>query len=129
MVRACGCATVCTSMLSATGYSAPIHLYSSLNSRLTLTHTSQLREVNLCVGKEWYRFPSSFFLPQRFHTNFHNLVTNCMMCRWKLRFIRSEFKGQLPQQYSSDPSVIPDHMNDMNKEETSRYVSITDYNS
>jgi len=23
----------------------------------------QLKEVNLCVGKEWYRFSSSFFLP------------------------------------------------------------------
>lgn len=21
--------------------------------------------VNLCVGKEWYRFPSSFFLPEK----------------------------------------------------------------
>ena len=21
------------------------------------------KEINLCVGKEWYRFPSSFFLP------------------------------------------------------------------
>lgn len=23
----------------------------------------QDRDVNVCVGKEWYRFPSSFFLP------------------------------------------------------------------
>ena len=27
--------------------------------------------------------------------------------------------GQLPKQYSSDPSGIPDHMNDMNREEPS----------
>ena len=75
---------------------------------------------------------ASFFHKGSTVTNFHNLVTNCIICRWKLRFIRSEFKGQLPQQFSSDPSVIPDHMNDMNKEETSRYVStisITEYNS
>ena len=67
-------------IFSATGYSAPIHLYSSLNSRPILTYASQLGEVNLCVG-------------------------------------------QLPKQYSSDPSGIPDHMNDMNREEPSRYVS------
>ena len=45
--------------------------------------------------------------------------------RWKLRFIRSEFRGQLPQPYSPHKNatwVIPDHMNDMNLEETSRYV-------
>lgn len=23
-------------------------------------------EMNLCIGKEWHRFPSSFFLPDRY---------------------------------------------------------------
>lgn len=59
---------------------------------------------------------------------------NCQYCallssllhRWKLRFIRSDFHGQLPQPYSPHRNatwVVPDHMNDMNQEEPSRYVS------
>ena len=46
---------------------------------------------------------------------------------WHLRFIQSDFKGQLPglySDYSNSTSIIPDHMNDMNHEEPSRYVSI-----
>ena len=45
---------------------------------------------------------------------------------WHLQFLRSEFKGQLPKPYSSEPlatRIIPKDMNDMNKEEMSRYVS------
>ena len=67
-------------------------------------------DVNVCVGKEWYRFPSSFYLPSE---------------KWKLRFLRSEFKGQLPKEYSDGRNgtwAIPEHMNDMNREEPSRYV-------
>ena len=40
-------------------------------------------------------------------------------------FIQSDFKGQLPGLYSlhsNSTSIIPDHMNDMNHEEPSRYV-------
>ena len=46
--------------------------------------------------------------------------------RWHLRFIRSEFRGQLPRPYSPHRNAtwaIPEHMNDMNQEEPSRYVS------
>jgi alpha-1,2-mannosyltransferase len=46
--------------------------------------------------------------------------------RWELKFIRSDFRGQLPKPYSSYPNatkIIPTEMNDMNKEEESRYVS------
>ena len=48
--------------------------------------------------------------------------------RWELKFIRSEFRGQLPKPYSSYSNatkMIPTEMNDMNKEEKSRYVSET----
>lgn len=97
------------------GYHAPLDLYVELN------HMSSTLEdpfpadkhINLCVGKEWYRFPSSFFLPSE---------------RWRLQFIRSEFRGQLPKPYSDAANatkVTPTHMNDMNNEEPSRYISIT----
>lgn len=71
--------------------------------------------VNVCVGKEWYRYPSSFFLPSTQH--------------WKLQFIRSEFKGQLPKPYASGSGatrVIPSDMNDLNIEEPSRYVNVSE---
>lgn len=48
-----------------------------------------------------------------------------LFCSWNLQFIESEFRGQLPQPYSEAANgtlVIPENMNDMNKEEESRYV-------
>ena len=94
------------------GYHAPLDIYNSLHlSDVQSIAQPVSRKVNVCVGKEWYRFPNSFYLPSP---------------RWKLRFIRSQFKGQLPQPYGSFPnatSVVPDNMNDMNREEPSRYVS------
>lgn len=72
--------------------------------------------INVCYGKEWYRYPSSFFLPS----------SN----RYRMRFIRSEFRGQLPKLYESDDSnfgrlktrIIHGDFNDLNKEELSRYI-------
>ena len=37
------------------------------------------KSLSVCVGKEWYRYPSSFFLPDN---------------NWDLKYIRSEFKGK-----------------------------------
>ena len=67
-------------------------------------------DVNVCVGKEWHRFPNSFYLPSP---------------KWKLQFVRSEFKGQLSKpysQFSNATTIIHEDMNDMNREEPSRYV-------
>ena len=47
------------------GYHAPLDLYASINTQPVLSHVRTLEEVNLCVGKEWYRVPSSFFLPDK----------------------------------------------------------------
>jgi len=71
-------------------------------------------ELRVCVGKEWHRFPNSFFLPDS--------------KRWKLHFIESEFRGQLPKPYSKGPDatrVIPLDMNDRNLEEPTRYLNIS----
>ena len=76
-------------------------------------------DVNVCVGKEWYRFGSSFFLPS---ASVH------------LQFVKSGFDGLLPQvgergwtdrqpfAPGNGTWTIPEHMNTMNEEETSRYV-------
>jgi len=68
----------------------------------------------VCVGKEWYRFQSSFFFPSN---------------NFRLAFLRSDFSGQLPKYYSEPeegqlPSQIsqPD-FNDLNTEEAGRYIS------
>ncbi|KAL4220582.1 mannosyltransferase [Mactra antiquata] len=97
-------------------YHAPLDLYVELHkiSSDPKVHTlPEDRAVNVCVGKEWYRYPSSFFLPGQ---------------NWNLQFLQSEFKGQLPKPYSTEPDatrLIPTEMNDMNKEEPSRYVNIS----
>lgn len=71
----------------------------------------------VCFGKEWYRFPSSFFLPDGM----------------RAKFIRSEFRGLLPgefqdaQDYSAlldGTSRTPEGMNDRNEEDAGKYVRI-----
>ncbi|XP_077402409.1 alpha-1,2-mannosyltransferase ALG9 isoform X2 [Vanacampus margaritifer] len=96
------------------GYHAPLDLYPEflrIAKDTTLHSVPEGRPVSVCVGKEWYRFPSSFLLPNN----------------WQLHFIQSEFKGQLPKPYTSGPhatQIIPADMNDQNLEEPSRYVDI-----
>lgn len=61
-------------------YSAPLTLYNHLYSKeLGMDAT---KDAKICVGKEWYRFGSSFFIPSK---NQH------------LVFIKSGFDGLLPQ--------------------------------
>jgi len=50
-----------------------------------------------------------------------------IVCSWKLQYLKSEFKGQLPQAFldhENATSITQAHFNDLNKEETSRYVNI-----
>uniref|UniRef100_A0A671SH02 Mannosyltransferase n=1 Tax=Sinocyclocheilus anshuiensis TaxID=1608454 RepID=A0A671SH02_9TELE len=96
------------------GYHAPLDLYPEFHriAKDPAIHTvPEGRLVNVCAGKEWYRFPSSFLLPNN----------------WHLQFIQSEFRGQLPKPYSMGPDatwMIPSDMNDQNLEELSRYVEL-----
>lgn len=69
----------------------------------------------LCIGKEWYRFPSSFFVPDNI----------------SVKFIKSGFTGLLPGEFVSNKNewrsgmwLIPSGMNDLNKEEWTRYINI-----
>jgi hypothetical protein len=95
---------------NCTGYRAPMDIYSRLPSNAG----------TVCVGKEWYRFPSSFFLPPQY-----KMPSPALMPRTTLEFIKSDFAGQLPGKFSHEygTSASPPHFNDMNKEEFSRYVS------
>ncbi|KAM6157892.1 alpha-1,2-mannosyltransferase ALG9 isoform 2-T2 [Rhynchocyon petersi] len=103
------CGSFCTS-----GYHGPLDLYPEFHRIATdpIIHTvPEGRPVNVCVGKEWYRFPSSFLLPDN----------------WQLQFIPSEFRGQLPKPFAEGPlatQIVPTDMNDQNLEEPSRYIDI-----
>jgi alpha-1,2-mannosyltransferase len=91
-------------------YSAPLSLYKPLN-------TIGGRGESVCFGKEWYRFPSSYFLP------------NDM----RAKFIRSEFHGLLPGEFSeagtgfgfwSGTWLPTSGFNDRNEEDPSKYVDL-----
>ncbi len=51
-------------------YAAPLQVYGDLSNSLSALPSNSPPAV-ICVGKEWYRFPSSFFLPdERFQLSF-----------------------------------------------------------
>ncbi|XP_042329994.1 alpha-1,2-mannosyltransferase ALG9 [Sceloporus undulatus] len=110
-----GLLSVSRSVALFRGYHGPLDLYPEFHRIATdpTIHTvPEGRPVHVCVGKEWYRFPSSFLLPDN----------------WQLQFIPSEFRGQLPKPFAKGPMatrIIPADMNDQNQEEPSRYLDIS----
>ena len=61
---------VCNYLLHvfAIGYHTPLDLYPNLYAIAEDKEIHTLagdKVVNVCVGKEWYRYPSSFFLPDK----------------------------------------------------------------
>ncbi|KAF1931584.1 glycosyltransferase family 22 protein [Didymella exigua CBS 183.55] len=96
-----------------TAYSAPLKVYTPL-------HQAGVSKPgdNVCLGKEWYRFPSSYLLPDRVRP----------------KFIKSEFSGLLPGEFSEATAggfglfpgtwLIPSGMNDENIEDPGKYTSI-----
>jgi alpha-1,2-mannosyltransferase len=94
-----------------TAYSAPLQVFGPLE-RLDIIQAGG----SICFGKEWYRFPSSYFLPDGM----------------RAKFIRSEFRGLLPGEFPDatdypalfdGTSQIPAGMNDLNQEDPGKYVS------
>ena len=96
-----------------TAYSAPLSIYKPL-----FKSTMAPPGTTVCLGKEWYRFPSSFNLPHDVHP----------------KFIKSEFSGLLPGEFSTAAAaatdrffpgthVTPPGMNDENLEDPGKYVS------
>ncbi|EYC25093.1 hypothetical protein Y032_0012g1697 [Ancylostoma ceylanicum] len=109
-------------------FSAHIEVYKSFNEHL-MDHQQRLDfskrndPLRVCVGKEWYRFPSSFFLPQT------AVDVRSRKRGIHLYFLKSEFSGLLPKYYPQGrlPFItrrIPTEMNDLNQEEVSRYVPL-----
>lgn len=116
------CISLSTSRIFMQVYSfrAPLRIYEHL-SREELTrgspknrapvHLSSHREVNICVGKEWHRFPTSFFLPQK---------------RFRIRFIRAGFTGLMPKPFLESENgtrLMPSGVNQFNKEEPDQFYN------
>ncbi|KAJ3086582.1 mannosyltransferase [Quaeritorhiza haematococci] len=137
-------------------YSAPMEVYSHFTRHVTATlpttattnaNSTFTPEQNLCLGKEWYRFPSHYFIPSGV----------------RVRFLKSEFRGLLPKYFAEEENkekvegtgaaiiewfwskvfskrprggtavggkgvgrpgtyVMPSGMNDLNQEEMDRYI-------
>ena len=62
-----------------TAYNAPLSVYKPLQEKGVASPGDQI-----CLGKEWYRFPSSYFLP----------------ADSRPKFVKSEFTGLLPGAFS-----------------------------
>lgn len=90
-------------------YHAPIDLMMEFNRFKTTTEYRHDLTYNVCIGKEWHRFPSSFFFPS---ANFH------------LRFLKSEFRGLLPKYYDESVNgtqIEHSYFNDRNQEDERMY--------
>lgn len=100
-------------------YSAPMYVYQKLPNEVQETQLSGKEKendlVNVCVGAEWYRFPSSFFLPGP---------------HYRLRFLKSGFDGLLPRAFNTDEGgsrAAPLELNQWNREEPSNYWNTTEH--
>ncbi|KAJ4390700.1 mannosyltransferase [Gnomoniopsis smithogilvyi] len=104
-----------------TAYGAPLSLYEPLGAGVIHGETGIVGEHGdfVCYGKEWYRFPTSYFLPRDMHA----------------KFIRSEFRGLLPGEFQHRGEgegfglfpgtwLIPEGMNDNNQEDMGKYIDI-----
>ncbi|KAB8346198.1 hypothetical protein FH972_023243 [Carpinus fangiana] len=117
-------AGILRTVLLATAYTAPLRIYRHIPEQ------PADKLVNVCVGKEWYRFPSSYHLPSNA----------------RLRFIKSEFTGLLPgpfyeSNHTWNPNKsrlanlavarsgtwrVPDGMNDVNAEDLGKYTPVAE---
>ncbi|GJD10321.1 Alpha-1,2-mannosyltransferase ALG9 [Galdieria sulphuraria] len=87
------------------GYQAPLNVYKEFSRRELQKDFHSSREYNLCIGKEWYRFMSHFFIPKR---------------QIRVRWIPCGFDGILPQYFDESgipkgTRTIPLSMNDENR--------------
>lgn len=95
-----------------TAYSAPLKIYGPL-----LEPNATRPGDNVCLGKDWYRFPTSFFLPPTTRPG----------------FVKSAFDGLLPGRFHEGQTgfglfpgawMIPSGMNDRNLEDPSKLTDL-----
>lgn len=87
------------------GYSAPIEIYKHLEH-----YDNGRQDAVVCVGSEWHRYPSSFFIPDYVG---------------QVRWINDGFRGLLPFPFNSTlggTSAAPSYFNDKNKASEEQYL-------
>ncbi|KAG9446791.1 hypothetical protein H6P81_012919 [Aristolochia fimbriata] len=96
------CASHARTFSILNGYSAPLQIYRHLE------HHEEEGSV-LCVGSEWHRFPSSFFVPSYVH---------------EVRWIDDGFRGLLPFPFNTTlggTAAAPSYFNNKNKASEEQY--------
>lgn len=94
-------------------YNAPIES-AKVFSRLSREDSGDIK--NVCIGREWYHFPTSAFLPNDY----------------RLRFVRSGFDGLLPGDFPEQGSLInaasafPKGMNSKNTFSPDKVIDVDD---
>ncbi|PGH11036.1 hypothetical protein AJ80_07312 [Polytolypa hystricis UAMH7299] len=115
--------TTCVLVAFNIGLLRTVGMVTAYNAPLKIFHPLQTPEVasrgnTLCIGKEWYRFPSSYFLPNNM----------------RAKFIKSEFDGLLPGEFAERKSrqdpfpgtyMTPSGMNNRNEEDPDKYIDIS----
>eukprot|EP00924_Labyrinthula_sp_SR-Ha-C_P005102 maker-scaffold_1-snap-gene-21.55-mRNA-1 protein AED:0.00 eAED:0.00 QI:202/1/1/1/1/1/2/35/670 len=107
-------------------FSGPMDVLSQLNSDFaSLAEGKEINsETNICFGQEWYRFPSSYFLPTYTESEYDQ---EDKIWSSNILWIESDFHGLLPQPFGSFPEglkVPSGKFNDKNTEEKSAYSKI-----
>ena len=101
---------------TVTAYQAPLQIYTHLPTATDSSAPSVT--TNVCIAKDWYRYPSSFHLP---HNNY------------RIKFIPSSFHGLLPGAFAEiSPAarfglfpgthLVPAGMNNQNQEDLGKYL-------
>ncbi|KDQ63225.1 glycosyltransferase family 22 protein [Jaapia argillacea MUCL 33604] len=108
-------------LLNVTGYlpTPPPHVTEEELPRIDLSPIKEFG-LTLCLGKEWYRFPGHYLVPDGV----------------RVEFVKSEFEGLLPGHFWEGKGrgsglwwrrgtrVVPQGLNDLNKEEPTHYVDV-----
>lgn len=107
-------------VMQVKNFGAPFHAFTSLSKdelrgglgprNAPTEFLNSASNINICIGKEWFRFPSHFFLPDK---------------RFHLRFVKSGFKGLLPKPFDEGGDgtrSAPAGMNMFNIEDPAQYV-------
>lgn len=103
---------VCSILVAGVlGISRITSLYTNYHGPMTILRNLPPTDDHkyVCYGKEWYRSPSSFHLPYGY----------------SMRFIQSEFDGQMPAPYAdlfNATRLIHPHFNDLNKGDNRTYL-------
>lgn len=106
------CVGILRTLNIVTGYGAPLRIYGALQRPEFIKS-----EEAVCLGKEWYRFPSTYFLPSGM----------------RAKFVKSAFDGLLPGEFNEAKVgfgffpgtwLEPPGMNDRNTEDPGKHVRL-----